>query len=129
MDRVAAIQQALAAGTYEVPATMVADKVIDSMIEAGLKRRLDGIRDRGAATESMGRTIMRHNTRKSEWNGMLVEAFHALEHLDAVRLEEMALSCAALVCDRKRAQGDSGPRPQASGKAQGSSASTSFTTE
>jgi anti-sigma28 factor (negative regulator of flagellin synthesis) len=36
MDRVAAIQQALAAGTYEVPATMVADMGIDSMIEAGL---------------------------------------------------------------------------------------------
>jgi hypothetical protein len=133
MDRVAAIQQALAAGTYEVPATMVADKVIDSMIEAGLKRRFDGIRDRGAATESMGRTMMRHNTRKSEWSGMLVEALHALEHLDAIRLEEMALSCAALVCDRKRAQGDSDPHPQTSrdggNEAQRSSPSTAFTTE
>ncbi len=36
MDKVAAIQRALAAGNYEVPATMVAGKVIDSMIEAGL---------------------------------------------------------------------------------------------
>ena len=31
-DRVAAVQQALAAGTYKVPASAVADKVIDSML-------------------------------------------------------------------------------------------------
>jgi len=133
MDKVAAIQRALAAGTYEVPATMVADKVIDSMIEAGLKRRLDERRERGAATESMGKTMMRQNTRKSEWNGMLVDALHALEHLDAIRLEEMALSCAALVGDRKRAQRDLAPHPQTSldggKKGQRSSASTAFTTE
>jgi flagellar biosynthesis anti-sigma factor FlgM len=36
MDKVVAIQRALAAGTYEVRAAMVAGKVIDSMIEAGL---------------------------------------------------------------------------------------------
>ncbi len=57
---------------------------------------------------------MRQDTGKAEWNGMLVDALHALEHLDAIRLEEMAISCAALVCDRKRAQGDSGPHPQTS---------------
>jgi negative regulator of flagellin synthesis FlgM len=32
MEKVAAIQQALAAGTYSVPATKVADKVIDAML-------------------------------------------------------------------------------------------------
>jgi hypothetical protein len=58
--------------------------------------------------------MMRQATGKAEWNGMLVDALHALEHLDAIRLEEMAISCAALVCDRKRSQGDSGPHPQAS---------------
>jgi negative regulator of flagellin synthesis FlgM len=35
MDKVAAIQRALAAGTYQVPAPVVAGKVIDSMIEVG----------------------------------------------------------------------------------------------
>jgi flagellar biosynthesis anti-sigma factor FlgM len=35
-DRVAAVQQALAAGTYRVPASAVADKVIDSMLAGGL---------------------------------------------------------------------------------------------
>lgn len=35
-DRVAAIQQAMAAGTYSVPASAVADKVIDSMMAAGM---------------------------------------------------------------------------------------------
>jgi hypothetical protein len=34
-----------------------------------------------------------------ELKNMLVEATHALAHLDAGRLEEMALSCAALVRD------------------------------
>jgi negative regulator of flagellin synthesis FlgM len=32
MDKVAAVQQALAAGTYNVPASAVASKVIDSML-------------------------------------------------------------------------------------------------
>lgn len=35
-DRVAAIQQTLAAGTYNVPASAVADKVIESMLAGGL---------------------------------------------------------------------------------------------
>jgi flagellar biosynthesis anti-sigma factor FlgM len=35
-DRVAAVQQALAAGTYTVPASAVADKVIDSMLAGGI---------------------------------------------------------------------------------------------
>jgi len=35
-DKVAAIQQALAAGTYTVPTSAVADKVIDSMLAGGL---------------------------------------------------------------------------------------------
>ena len=35
-DRVAAVQQALAAGTYSVPASAVAGKVIDSMLAGGI---------------------------------------------------------------------------------------------
>lgn len=35
-DKVAAIQQALAAGTYNVPASAVADKVMDTMIAGGI---------------------------------------------------------------------------------------------
>ena len=36
-DKVASIQQALAAGTYRIPASVVADKVIDSMLAGGLE--------------------------------------------------------------------------------------------
>jgi flagellar biosynthesis anti-sigma factor FlgM len=32
MDKVVAVQQALAAGTYSIPASKVADKVIDAML-------------------------------------------------------------------------------------------------
>jgi flagellar biosynthesis anti-sigma factor FlgM len=35
-DKVAAIQQALAAGTYSVSASAVADKVMDSMLAGGI---------------------------------------------------------------------------------------------
>ena len=38
-DKVAAIQQAIAAGSYKVPASAVAGKVIDSMIEARTERK------------------------------------------------------------------------------------------
>jgi hypothetical protein len=34
-----------------------------------------------------------------EWKGLLAEASLALAHMDAERLEEMALSCSALVRD------------------------------
>jgi hypothetical protein len=37
-DKVAAVQAALAAGTYSVPASAVASRVIDSMLTAGLAR-------------------------------------------------------------------------------------------
>jgi negative regulator of flagellin synthesis FlgM len=36
MDKVAAVQSALAAGTYSVPASAVASKVVDSMLAGGL---------------------------------------------------------------------------------------------
>jgi negative regulator of flagellin synthesis FlgM len=36
MDKVAAVQQALAAGTYSVPAEKVAEKMIDTMLAGGL---------------------------------------------------------------------------------------------
>lgn len=36
MEKVAAIQQALAAGMYSVPASKVADKVFDAMLTGGL---------------------------------------------------------------------------------------------
>ena len=35
MDKVASVQAALAAGTYNVPATAVASKVVDSMLSGG----------------------------------------------------------------------------------------------
>ena len=37
-DKVAAIQQAMAAGTYGVPASAVAGKVIDTMLAGGIGR-------------------------------------------------------------------------------------------
>jgi hypothetical protein len=40
---------------------------------------------------------MKQQMPEPELKNMLVEASHALAHLDANRLEEMALSCAALV--------------------------------
>jgi len=36
MDKVAAVQQALAAGSYSVPSTAVAGKVIDAMLGGGM---------------------------------------------------------------------------------------------
>ena len=38
MEKVAAIQQALAAGTYQVPAAEVADKVMQTMLSVGIVR-------------------------------------------------------------------------------------------
>jgi flagellar biosynthesis anti-sigma factor FlgM len=35
MDKVVAVQQALAAGTYSIPASKVADKLIDAMLATG----------------------------------------------------------------------------------------------
>lgn len=35
MDKVAAVQSALAAGTYSVPATSVASKLVDAMLAGG----------------------------------------------------------------------------------------------
>lgn len=36
LDKVAAVQQALAAGTYNVPASKVAEKVVETMLNAGV---------------------------------------------------------------------------------------------
>lgn len=36
MDKVAAVQASLAAGTYDVPATAVASKIVDSMLAGGV---------------------------------------------------------------------------------------------
>jgi len=43
--------------------------------------------------------VMTRQIPQPELKNMLIEASHALAHLDADRLEEMALSCAALVRD------------------------------
>lgn len=45
----------------------------------------------------MGTIMGKQGSQNAEWKDMLVNASHALAHLDAERLEEMALSCAALV--------------------------------
>lgn len=45
---------------------------------------------------------MKQRIPQPELKNVLVEATHALAHLDADRLEEMALSCAALVSDENR---------------------------
>jgi hypothetical protein len=41
----------------------------------------------------------KQGSQNAEWKDTLVNASHSLAHLDAERLEEMALSCAALVRD------------------------------
>jgi hypothetical protein len=46
--------------------------------------------------------MMMRQVLQSELKNILVEASHALAHLDAGRLEEMALSCASLVRDVDR---------------------------
>ncbi|MGC1422408.1 MAG: hypothetical protein WA815_08675 [Terracidiphilus sp.] len=43
--------------------------------------------------------MMMKQVHQAELKNMLIEASHALAHLDADRLEEMGLSCAALVRD------------------------------
>jgi hypothetical protein len=53
-----------------------------------------------------------------ELKNMLAEASHALAHLEADRLEEMALSCAALVRDMDQTRYDAqGPFESGSGEA------------
>jgi hypothetical protein len=41
--------------------------------------------------------MVKQGSPNAEWKGTLANASRALAHLDAERLEEMALSCAALV--------------------------------
>src|ERR1700687_3627077 len=73
-----------------------------------------GSRD-APGTNTVETTTMMKQVPQPELKSMLVEASHALAHLDADRLEEMALSCAALVCDvdgkrcGSKTQGKSGP--------------------
>lgn len=47
-----------------------------------------------------------------EWKIILADASHALTQLDAARLEEMAISCAALVRDRQEVHCDPHWRPK-----------------
>ncbi len=47
----------------------------------------------------MGTIMVKQGSQNTKWKETLVDASRALAHLDADRLEEMALSCAALVGD------------------------------
>jgi hypothetical protein len=49
----------------------------------------------------------KQDSQNAEWKDTLVNASRALAHLDADRLEEMALSCAALVRDERGGRFDS----------------------
>ncbi len=48
--------------------------------------------------------MVNQDSRQAEWNDTLVNASRALALLDADRLEEMALSCAALMREQPAAQ-------------------------
>jgi hypothetical protein len=62
--------------------------------------------------------MVKQDSQDAEWKDMLVNASRALAHLDADRLEEMALSCAALVGDEHEGRFDSrGPQGTDSGEA------------
>jgi hypothetical protein len=56
--------------------------------------------------ELIGTIMVRRGSPYAEWKDTLVKASYALAHLDADRLEEMALSCAALVRDGSAAHLD-----------------------
>ena len=50
--------------------------------------------------------MVKRGSPNAKWKDTLVNLSHALAHLDADRLEEMALSCAALVRDGNAAHFD-----------------------
>jgi hypothetical protein len=57
--------------------------------------------------ESLGTIMGKPDSQNAEWQDTLVNASRALAHLDADRLEEMALSCAALVREDHEARSNS----------------------
>lgn len=54
--------------------------------------------------EPIGTSTVRQDSPNTEWRDALVVASHALAHLDADRLEEMVLSCAALLREDHKAR-------------------------
>jgi hypothetical protein len=53
--------------------------------------------DRDVGTRIDRDVTVKQGSQNAEWKETLIHASHALAHLDAERLEEMALCCAALV--------------------------------
>ncbi len=60
--------------------------------------------------EAFGINTTKQASPSAEWGDTLLFATHALAHLDADRLEEMALSCVALVQEGTEARFDANAR-------------------
>lgn len=94
-EKVASIQAALAAGTYNVPASAVASKLVDACW-AGSRRSEGFMGEFRGHPKSVETSV--------GLKALIVEASRALARLDAGRLEELAFSCQAL--DRTMARGN-----------------------